>query len=82
MVSIQDANGYLKCGGSIVASNRIVTAAHCFTDIDKKEKLDKEQIQSFKIVAGTSNPFGYQGKNDQRNLLYLAHGSKGDKAEI
>ena len=62
MVSVQDAEGFLHCGGSIVASNRIVTAAHCFTDFAKNQKMSPDMIQKFHIVAGTDNPFEPYGK--------------------
>jgi V8-like Glu-specific endopeptidase len=62
MISIQDADGNLWCGGSIVTSNRIVTAAHCFYDKVKKDKMDKDKIQSFMVVAGTASPFEFQGE--------------------
>ena len=41
MISIQDSNGILHCGGSIAKSNRIITAAHCFMDMVEKKKMDK-----------------------------------------
>ena len=56
MVSIQDANGDLFCGGSIVASNRIVTAAHCFYG------KSKEQIRRSTVVAGSDPPFDFHGE--------------------
>ena len=59
---MQDADGFLHCGGSIVTSNRIITAAHCFIDKATKKKMDKDQIQSYKVVVGTASPFEYQGE--------------------
>ena len=47
VVSIQTSEGKLRCGGSIAASNRIVTAAHCFTE--NKKKMSKDRIESFKV---------------------------------
>ena len=61
MISIQDSNGILHCGGSIVKSNRIITAAHCFMDMVEKKKMDKAKIQTFKVVAGTATPFEHHG---------------------
>ena len=61
MVSIQDKDGYLHCGGSIAASNRIITAAHCFSE-KGQGKMDQAKIQSFKVVVGTDSPFEYQGE--------------------
>ena len=57
MVSIQTDDGLLHCGGSIVASDRIVTAAHCFTDTEKQQKMTQNEIRKFHVVAGTDAPF-------------------------
>ena len=62
MVSIQTADGFLHCGGSIAKSNKIITAAHCFINPVEKKKMKMDRIQSFRIVAGTANPFDYQGE--------------------
>ena len=62
VVSIQTPEGYLHCGGSIAASNRIITAAHCFTDQGKKQKMSPAKIRSFRIVAGTDKPFEFHGE--------------------
>jgi len=62
MTSIQDADGNLWCGGSIATSNRIITAAQCFIDHAKGEKMDKEKIQSFRVVTGTGSPFEFHAQ--------------------
>ena len=56
MVSIQDSDGNLHCGGSIVASNRIITAAHCF------HGMSKDEIRSHTVVAGSDNPFEFHSQ--------------------
>ena len=63
MISIQNSDGKLHCGGSIATSNRIITAAHCFTNQLEKKKMDKATIQSFTVVVGTATPFEYHGNN-------------------
>ena len=67
-VSIQTLDGYLHCGGSIAASNKIITAAHCFTDQQKKEEMSQEKIRSFRVVAGTDTPFDFHG-----TLVFIKH---------
>ena len=57
MVSIQTNDGSLHCGGSIVASDKIITAAHCFIDPVSKEKMTLDQIRRFQVVVGTDSPY-------------------------
>ena len=61
MSVIKDEKGRLHCGGSIVASDRIITAAHCFIDRSTKQPMTKAKIKSFKIQVGTDTPFEPQG---------------------
>ena len=61
MVSIQDKDGYLHCGGSIAASNRIITVAHCFSE-KGQGRMDIAKIKPFKVEVGTASPFEYQGE--------------------
>ena len=63
MVSIQTSDGFLHCGGSIAASDRIITAAHCFTNQVKKQKMSKLEIQSLQVVAGADAPFEPLGES-------------------
>ena len=65
MVSFQDADGYLWCGGSIVASDKIVTAAHCFPFEKKKQKLNESMLAKFQVVAGTATPFEPLGERNR-----------------
>ena len=57
MVSFQDADGYLWCGGSIVASDKIITAAHCFPKNEKVQNISESIFSEFQVVAGTATPF-------------------------
>ena len=41
---------------------KIFIAAHCFSEKGEKKKMDKDKIQTFKVVAGTGSPFEFQGK--------------------
>ena len=45
-----------------MSNDKIVTAAHCFTDKESGEQFTPEQIQGFRIVAGTDSPFSFHGK--------------------
>ena len=62
MVAIVDSDGILHCGGTIAASDKIVTAAHCFTNLELKKEMTKGKKQSFKVVAGAVNPFEFHGE--------------------
>ena len=62
MVGVTDSDGILHCGGSVAASDKIITAAHCFMDPKLKTEMTKEKKQSFKVIAGAINPFEFHGK--------------------
>ena len=61
-MSIQDEEGYLHCGGTIITSNTIVTASHCFIEKATNQKMKNSKIRSFKIVAGSDDPFSTHGE--------------------
>ena len=52
----------LHCGGTIVTSNRVITAAHCFILESTNKPMEKSDLKRFKIVAGTDRPFENVGK--------------------
>ena len=62
MIPIQNSDGILHCGGVIAASDKVITAAHCFFDKTFKKEMKKERKQSYKIVAGAVNPFEFHGE--------------------
>ena len=61
MIVIKDEDDKLHCGGSIVSSNRIISAGHCFVEEVVKKKMTRSKIQSFKVQVGTDHPFESQG---------------------
>ena len=48
-VAVHFINGGLLCGGSLIDTKHVISAAHCF------QSMDIEDLSQFKVVLGDNN---------------------------
>ena len=71
-IQIVNHKGELKCGGTLVTSNKIVAAAHCFPTIRWQKTLSPKDLDHLVARAGTINQYGKRGKNlQERKCSYI-----------
>ena len=71
-IQIVNHKGEAKCGGTLVTSNKIVAAAHCFPTIRWQKTLSPKDLDHLVARAGTINQYGKRGKNlQERKCSYI-----------
>jgi secreted trypsin-like serine protease len=61
MVALEDTNGALFCGGTLIAEDRVVTAAHCTIERTALVARDRKSGE-FTVVVGRANLHTTEGR--------------------
>jgi len=81
-VALYSKDGTFICGGSIITTDIIVTAAHCTDDVDVAkigvyDRTDDTTAETMEICDKVNHPsYGSKGKNDDIGLLRLCKSSE------